>query len=120
MNSCMGATMSLLVTFVTIAYAWTRFNVLIDFGDTKFQDREDYRGSAIETEVFNQADTNFNIAFRLQAFPFFQRRIDDFTGYLKFKVYLLKSDEPGGVRMLDFHQCNENDRSLFYEQVVEG
>ena len=68
-NSCMGATMSLLVAFVTIAYAWTRLNVLIEFGDTRFQEKEDYRGSAIETEVFSHSDTNFNIAFGLQPLP---------------------------------------------------
>ena len=35
-NSCIGATMSLLVTFVTIAYAWTRLDVLMQFGDTRY------------------------------------------------------------------------------------
>ena len=34
-NSCIGATMSLLVTFVTIAYAWTRLDILLQFGDTR-------------------------------------------------------------------------------------
>ena len=28
-TSCMGATISLLITFVTIAYAWTRFDLLL-------------------------------------------------------------------------------------------
>ena len=28
-NSCIGATMTILVTFVTIAYAWTRFDILL-------------------------------------------------------------------------------------------
>ena len=68
-NSCMGATMSLIVAFVTLAYAWTRANVLVEFGDTRFQEREDYRGSAIDTEVFRQSDTKFNIAFGLQPLP---------------------------------------------------
>ena len=66
-NSCIGATMSLLVTFVTVAYAWTRFSVLLEFGDTNFQEIEDYRGSAVGTEVFHQSDTNFNIAFGLKS-----------------------------------------------------
>ena len=35
-TSCMGATLSLLVAFVTIAYAWTRLNVLLELGDTTF------------------------------------------------------------------------------------
>ena len=50
-NSCIGATMSILVTFVTLAYAWTRFNILVQFEDTRFQEtttfREDY-----ENEMF--------------------------------------------------------------------
>ena len=83
-SSCMGATLSLLVAFVTIAYAWTRFSVLIEFGDTKFQDRKDYRGSAIATEVFSQSDTNFNVAFGLRTLPFVPSYIDDFTSYLNF------------------------------------
>ena len=95
-NSCMGATMSLLVAFVTIAYAWTRFSVLLEFGDTKFQDREDYRGSAIETEVFSQSDTNFNIAFGLQLLPYVSSEIDDLTAYLDFSVYLFQDSGSGG------------------------
>ena len=35
-NSCVGASLTFLVTFVTIAYAWTRLNVLMQFGDTNF------------------------------------------------------------------------------------
>ena len=35
-NSCIGATISILVIFVTIAYAWTRFDVLLQFGDTRY------------------------------------------------------------------------------------
>ena len=35
-TSCMGASLSFLVVFLTIAYAWTRFNVLLKFGDTTF------------------------------------------------------------------------------------
>ena len=81
-NSCLGATMSLLIALVTITYAWTRFGVLLEFGDTKFQEKEDYRGSAIETEVFSQADTNFNIAFGLQPVPALGSEIDDLTSYL--------------------------------------
>ena len=42
-NSCIGATMSIMVTFVTIAYAWTRFNILLQFGDTRYQETESYR-----------------------------------------------------------------------------
>ena len=102
-NSCMGATMSLLVVFLTAAYAWIRFGVLLEFGDTKFQDRKDYRGSAIATEVFSQSDTNFNIAFGLQTVPGREPLIDDFTGYLNFKVWLLKDE---GSKELGFHQCN--------------
>ena len=83
-NSCMGATMSLLVVFLTAAYAWIRFGVLLEFGDTKFQDRKDYRGSAIATEVFSQSDTNFNVAFGLRTLPFVPSYIDDFTSYLNF------------------------------------
>ena len=105
-NSCMGATMSLLVAVVTITYAWTRFGVLLEFGDTKFQDSEDYRGSAIETEVFSQADTNFNIAFGLQPVPGSGFTIDDFTGYLDFVVVLFKDFESGGPKPLGLHQCN--------------
>ena len=104
MNSCMGATISLLVTFVTVAYAWTRFSVLLEFGDTNFQEREDYRGSAVETEVFSQSDTNFNIAFGLQSLqniPFI-----DSTDYLDFTVWLSKDERSGGSKELGFHRCN--------------
>ena len=34
-KSCLGATMTLLVTFITLAYAWTRFDVLVKFGDIR-------------------------------------------------------------------------------------
>ena len=65
MTSCVGATVSILVAFVTIAYAWTRFDVLRKFGDTTYQDTLDYRDD-IESEVYDQADTNFMIAFGLK------------------------------------------------------
>ena len=64
-TSCVGATVSILVAFVTIAYAWTRFDVLMKFGDTTYQDTLDYRDD-IESEVYDQADTNFMIAFGLK------------------------------------------------------
>ena len=85
-NSCMGASMSLLVAVVTITYAWTRFGVLLEFGDTKFQDRKDYCGSAIETEVFSQSDTNFNIAFGLRNLGV-NKKVDSY-GYLELSVHL--------------------------------
>ena len=68
---------------LTAAYAWIRIGVLLEFGDTTFQDRKDYRGSAIQTEVFGQSDTNFNIAFGLLPMPL-RPFIDDFTGFLDF------------------------------------
>ena len=102
-NSCMGATMSLLVAFVTIAYAWTRFSVLLEFGDTKFQDSEDYRGSAIETEVFTQSDTNFNVAFGLQLLPGLQFWVDDLTEVLRFSAWMIRDTESGGPIELGYH-----------------
>ena len=96
--------MSLLIAVVTITYAWTRFGVLLEFGDTKFQDSEDYRGSAIETEVFSQADTNFNIAFGLQPVPGSGTTIDDFTGYFDFGVFLVKDHYES--KALGLHQCS--------------
>ena len=96
--------MSLLIAVVTITYAWTRFGVLLEFGDTTFQEKEDYRGSAIETEVFSQADTNFNIAFGLQPLPGLPTTIDDFTSYLGFKVLLMKDFDE--TIELELHQCN--------------
>ena len=35
-NSCLGATLTLLVTVVTIAYAWTRLNVMLNYEDTRY------------------------------------------------------------------------------------
>ena len=105
-NSCMGATMSLLVAFVTIAYAWTKFGVLVEFGDTTYQETEDYRGSAIGTEVFSQSDTNFNIAFGLERLVWITPYSDDLTDYLNFTVWLIKDSGSGGPKEIGFHQCN--------------
>ena len=64
-TSYMGATMSILVAYITIAYAWTRFNILLKFGDTTYQETLDFRDN-IDSEVYSQADTNFMIAFGLK------------------------------------------------------
>ena len=40
-TSCVGALMTILITVVTIVYAWTRFDVMINFQDTSFMETED-------------------------------------------------------------------------------
>ena len=49
-TSCAGAIMTILITVVTLVYAQTRLQVMIDFQDTKFQETEDYRTDL--SEVF--------------------------------------------------------------------
>ena len=116
-TSCMGATLSFVVVFLTIAYAWTRFNVLLKFGDTTFQETLDYRGSAIKSEVYAQSDTNFHLAFGLQSL--FGWGIGEY-GYVQFDVFLDRDEESGGTIELGFHQCTEKDRGYFYETANEG
>ena len=65
-NSCIGATMTILVAFVTIAYAWIRIDVLLQFGDTRYSETVENRAD-LDTEFFNQSDTGFNIAFGLRS-----------------------------------------------------
>ena len=60
MTSFAGAIMTILITIVTIVYAQTRFQVMMNFEDTRFQETEDYRTDL--AEVFKQSDTGLNIA----------------------------------------------------------
>ena len=114
-NSCMGATMSLLVAFLTLAYAWTRFEILLSFGDTRYQETTSYRED-LENEYFEQKDTNFNLAFGLMShngeelYP-----KESHESYLHLDVQMLGEDQT-----LGFHDCNAQDRQLFYEQADEG
>ena len=93
-TSCLGATLSLLVTVITIAYAWTRLNVLLEFGDTTFQETNNYRGSTLESDVYRQSDTNFNIAFSMNSLLM---EDIDMHGYLEFEVDLYQSNEFRGL-----------------------
>ena len=63
-TSCAGAIMTILITVVTLVYAQTRLQVMIDFQDTRFQETEDYRTDL--SEVFKQSDTNFNFAIGIR------------------------------------------------------
>ena len=67
-NTCIGATMSIFVAFLTIAYAWIRIDILLQFGDTRYQETVETRED-LDTEFFNQSDTGFNIAFALRPHP---------------------------------------------------
>ena len=60
--------MSILVAFLTIAYAWIRIDILLQFGDTRYQETVETRED-LDTEFFNQSDTSFNIAFALRPHP---------------------------------------------------
>ena len=96
MTSCMGATLSLLITFVTIAYAWTRFNLLLEFGDTTFQETQNLRGGHSESEVYGQADTNFNVAFAIR--PLFSDSSVISEDYLKFNVGMETDGDNMGLK----------------------
>ena len=41
--SCAGAIMTAFVTVVSLVYAWTRFDVMLNYADTTFQVTEDFR-----------------------------------------------------------------------------
>ena len=49
-TSCAGAIMTMLITVVTLVYAQARFQVMVDYQDTRFQETTDYRTDL--TEVF--------------------------------------------------------------------
>ena len=63
LNSFLGALLSLLIVVITLFYATDRFETMIDFGDTTYQSvkAEGVHGDTI----FEQQETNFNIAFEL-------------------------------------------------------
>ena len=52
--------MTILITVVVLMYAWQRFEVLRNFDDTTHQEIVETLSDPFE--VFNQTDTQFNIA----------------------------------------------------------
>ncbi len=63
LNSFLGALLSLSIVVITLFYATDRFETMIDYGDTTYLSvKED--GVNGDT-MFEQPQTNFNIAFEL-------------------------------------------------------
>ena len=60
---------------MTILISVTRFEIMINYGDTRFQETEAYRADL--NEVFTYADTNFNIAVSMSDFS--GSKIADFS-----------------------------------------
>ena len=116
-TSCLGATISILVTILTFAYAWTRFDILMQFGDTKHQETLDYRED-YDNEMFDQSDTNFNIALGMRKMigtPNGGKAVDEIYGYLD--VYVFFQGQDG---LIGLHNCTSEDRDLFYEEIAQG
>ena len=117
-NSCVGATMSILVTFVTIAYAWTRLDVLLQFGDTRYQETLTYREGQ-DSEIFHQNVTNFNIAFGIRPIVPNSSYIteEEQNDYLSINAYMSNRE---AFTFLDYHNCTSEDRKLFYDEAKDG
>lgn len=117
-RSFIGATITVLVTFLTIAYAWMRLKVLIDFGDTRFQETEDYRDDM--TEEFAQSATLFNLAIGLDSIRGSSERVD-MTGYLEMRAEMKLGRLYAEEEELGMHVCTQNDRDQhFYEHATES
>ena len=56
--------MTILITVVVLMYAWQRFEVLRNFDDTTHQEIVETLSDPFE--VFNQTDTQFNIAIGIK------------------------------------------------------
>ena len=78
--------MTILISVTTLAYAVTRFEIMISYGDTRFQETEAYRADL--NEVFTYADTNFNIAVSMSEKS--GSKIADFSEFLD--IYFLSTD----------------------------
>ena len=70
--------MTILISVTTLAYAVTRFDIMINYGDTRFQETEDYRADL--NEVFTYSDTNFNIAVSMNSIA--DSKLADFSQFL--------------------------------------
>ncbi len=108
LNSFLGALLSLSIVVITLFYATDRFETMIDYGDTTYQSvKED--GVNGDT-MFEQPQTNFNIAFELIKLNSFSPNITyDYSSYLGLTATVFKVD-PNGLRptkeTLRTHRCS--------------
>ena len=62
-NSYRGAIVSIFISVITLLFAYSRFTIMLEFDDTNHQTVTQLNEN--NGEMFNQTDSNFNIAFQL-------------------------------------------------------
>ncbi len=85
LNSYLGALLSIVITVLTLFYAISRFETLHNFGDTSYQ--YVYETNVFTDEIFEQSETNFNMAFAIQKINgMFGDYKVDYSGYLEIRA----------------------------------
>lgn len=121
LNSFLGALLSLSIVVITLFYATDRFETMIDYGDTTYQSvKED--GVNGDT-IFEQQETNFNIAFELAKLNNFSDNITrDYSNYLELTASVFKVEGRKPVReILGTHRCSlEEFKTKFYTPAARN
>ena len=83
MTSYLGACLSIMISIVTLFYAQSRFGTMLKYGDTIYQSVQE--PGVITNQVFQQKDTNFNMAFGIHRHNSMHsdNYLIDYTGYLE-------------------------------------
>lgn len=107
LNSYAGAMLSLLITALTFFYAVGRFETMLQYGDTVYQQTTEKNVMLDQTLL--QKDTNFNVAFQvIQKYDWGEDISYDYFGYLEVQAILFqreKSTNSLKYEHLKFHKC---------------
>ena len=86
-QSYLGTAMTVILMVLTCTYAFRRYNVMVEYGDTVHQ-------TTIQPHLTTKddilEDTTFKIGLALSSYNFRtdQVELDDFSEYLEFKTYI--------------------------------
>ena len=110
LNSYLGALLSLCITIVTLFYAVGRFKIMLDFGDTTYQQVTEK--DVMIGETFKQEDTEFNVAFEVTTLYNYSPNIKiDHFGFIELNasIFTKNKGSPSVLQQLATHRCTVED-----------
>ena len=118
LNSYLGALLSILITILTLFYAISRFSTLKNYGDSTHQYVKET--NVFTDEIFEQSQTNFNIAFGIQNMnAMFGNYQVDYSNYLEIQANLVKvtHESLGDIIALSLRPCRLDDYETKFNQA---
>lgn len=111
--------MTILVMFLTLAFASVRYQVLVKYDDTKHQ--ETRQEISLERQVMHQTDSNFNIAIGL--YNWYQQEYEtiDMEEYVILDAFIeTKLESVVETFDLELHDCTYEDRARFHAKAEDS